>query len=723
MQLKDLWARVPAQWGQIALLLGVFVAVVTAGSLLVALLTERFGWVVVAALSVVALALAVAALLLLARRQRTLHQLYDQVRQELRTSEAEYHTIFEKAGDGILILDAAGRHLDANARYCSMLGRTRDEIADISLNELASPPSEGTPDPLLSAYSYLQAAQPGSCELRLAHRNGTWLPVEVTVAALDGGRSLVIMHDISERKQTETALRKSREKLQTLFEVLPVGVSIVDSADRVQDTNPVLPQILRLTEAGILHGAYANRRYFRADGSPMPPGEFPSQRAIREQRTIRDVEIGVEIEDGTLIWTSVSATPLSPSGLSATVTVDITERKRAEDALRQSEARLRAIIENTHNMIWSVDRDYRLIIANAVFDRLIAAQLGRPLAAGESVLHASYPGALNAFWLTQYDRALGGESFVIEIESHATRGGTLECHMNPIRDPDGAVVGAAGLTIDITKQKLAAQILQDTNAELERRVAARTAELQETIAELHRANAGKDAFMAVVSHELRTPLTGILAMSEVLQSQGRDALTSRQARYVDMIRTSGERLLDTVNSVLLYTSLAGGKYTFQHAEFRLADVCAEAVQALHARAAAKSQHIALAVVPEDLAIHGDAAAVVRVLQILLDNAVKFTPAGGALGVEARQNLDDNAGTVCLVVWDTGIGIAPEQQAHLFDPFTQVDQSLTRQFEGVGVGLASVQQIVTLLGGLITLQSEPGRGSRFTVTLPRTPAQV
>lgn len=701
--------------------LGAFMAVVIAGSLLVAPLTDRFGWVVVATLSVVALALAVAALLLLVHRQRTLHNLYDQVQQELRVSEAEYRTIFEKAGDGILILDAAGRHLDANARYCTLLGRTRDEIAGMPLDELASIPHDGPPDPSRSAFSHLQTAQPGSCDLRLVHKDGTWLPVEVTVVALDAGRSLVVMHDISERKQAETALRKSQEKLQSLFEVLPVGVSIVDPADRVQDTNPVLAQILHMTEAGLLHGAYANRRYLRADGSPMPTEEFPSQRAIREQRTIHSVEIGIEIEDGTLIWTSVSATPLSPSGLSAIVTVDITERKRAEDALRQSEARLRAIIENTHNMIWSVDHNYRLIIANAVFDRVTAAQIGRPLAAGESVLNASYPGSLNAFWAAQYDRALGGESFVTEIDSHATRGGTLECHLHPIRDTGGAVVGAACLTIDITKQKLAAQILQDTNAELERRVAARTVELQETIAALHRANAGKDAFMAVVSHELRTPLTGILTMSEVLQNQSRETLTPRQARYVAMIRASGERLLETVNNVLLYTSLAGGKYTVQHAQLRLADLCAESVLALREKADAKQQRVELDIVPPDITLIGDAATIAKILHILIDNAVKFTPEGGALGIRARCAPTAAAGTVCLTVWDTGIGIPLEQQACLFDAFTQVDQTLTRPFEGVGIGLASAHQLVTLLGGQIAVQSDPGQGARFTVTLPVTPA--
>ncbi len=748
------------------------------------------------------------------------------------------HVLFEHAADGILILDAGGRHLAANPHYCTLLGRTHVEVAGLLFDDLARTPS-GAP-----AFAHLQAAHGAPCELLLAHQDGAWHPVEMTLAPLAPDRSVlvvrdltarkqaereqaflsaivvsspdaiagrdldgrilswnagaenifgytaaeaigqpaamivppdhrdevaqeadkvaqlpalqvietqriakdgslidvslsvfqvrdkggtligvgVIMQDIRERKQAEAALRKSQEKLQSLFDVLPVGVSIVDAADRVHDTNPVLAQILHLTETGLLHGTYANRRYFRADSTPMLPDEFPSQRAIREQRTIRDVEIGVEIEDGTLIWTSVSSTPLSPSGLSATVTVDITERKQAEDALRLSEARLKAIIENTASRIWSVDHDYRLVVANAAFGQATAAYLGRPLLLGELTLHPAYPPAVNAFWQAQYDRALRGESFVVELDAQTIRGGTLECHMNPIRSLDGTVIGAAGITIDITKQKQAQQLLQDTNAELERRVAARTVELQETIAELHRANAGKDAFLATVSHELRTPLTGILALSEVLHAQGRDPLTPRQAQQVAMIHVSGQRLLDTVNGVLLYTSLAGGKYPLQYGNCSLADTCAEIALALRDKAVAKGQAIDVDVTPPDLAISSDQSAIAKLLHILLENAVKFTPQGGTVGITVgvEPQHDGETKTVALTVWDTGIGISLGQQAHLFDPFTQVDQTLARPFEGVGIGLASAHQLVTLLGGHIAVQSEPGCGARFTVTLPATP---
>jgi diguanylate cyclase (GGDEF)-like protein/PAS domain S-box-containing protein len=148
-------------------------------------------------------------------------------------------------------------------------------------------------------------------------------------------KSAGVVIDISKRKRAEETLRESEEKWRSLFEILPVGVSIVNSKNIVSDINPALGQILDLSLESIIKGEYQNRRYLRSDKTPMPLEEFPSIRAVQEQTSIRNVEIGVEKEDGTLIWTSVSATPLDPVASSATVTVDITELKRLEEQLRQ----------------------------------------------------------------------------------------------------------------------------------------------------------------------------------------------------------------------------------------------------------------------------------------------------------------------------------------------------------------------------------------------------
>jgi len=292
---------------------------------------------------------------------------------------------------------------------------------------------------------------------------------------------------------------------------------------------------------------------------------------------------------------------------------------------------------------------------------------------------------------------------------------------------------------DVTALRQLERLLKQSNVELEQQVAARTADLEaavaqleDALAEVQRANAGKDAFLAAVSHELRTPLMGILSMAELLESEVRGLLNPDQAEYVAAIVASGQRLSATINDVLLYTSLVAGKRPLQGDICSLADLCMGAVRAHRRAADAKGQQLTFAVIPPELEVESDAQGIRQVLKELLDNAVKFTPVGGRvhLAVECADALAGDqafapvaypggAGqcSVRIVVTDTGIGMDAEQQAALFRPFVQGDRTLARRFEGLGLGLAFVYEMVTRLGGSITVASAPAAGSRFTVILP------
>jgi PAS domain S-box-containing protein len=268
---------------------------------------------------------------------------------------------------------------------------------------------------------------------------------------------------------------------------------------------------------------------------------------------------------------------------------------------------------------------------------------------------------------------------------------------------------------DISDRKLTELLLQETNAHLEQQVAARTAELQAMVTELQSANLGKDAFLAAVSHELRTPLAGVLSLAELLEDQVAGPINARQAAYVKGITDSSERLLLMINGILSYTYLLSGNVQLQAELCSLANLLDSCAASQQQKAAAKGQAIAVQVEPPDLAITGDATAIADVLKRLLDNAVKFTPAGGRIGLEAHLGALPN--TVNLVVWDTGTGIAADQMSYILKPFTQGDSRLARSYEGIGLGLAYVDQLVRLMGGTVAVASSVGAGSRFTVTLP------
>jgi len=279
--------------------------------------------------------------------------------------------------------------------------------------------------------------------------------------------------------------------------------------------------------------------------------------------------------------------------------------------------------------------------------------------------------------------------------------------------------------------------LQTLNASFEDRVAARTADLQSTLADAQYANHFKDEFMAMISVRLRTPLSGVLNLSQGLADHFAGPLNDRQAAYIKGIVSSGEQLLDVVNGMLGYIHVLSGRFELRPAPCGVTGLLEICAASQRHKVEAKGQSIAVCVEPEDLVINGDATAIAEVLKRLLENAVKFTPEGGQIGLEARLvqrgACVDHAGDgsqplrrlpdagrpagVEFVVWDTGIGITPGQFDHILKPFTQSDASLARGHQGLGLGLAYVDQMVRLMSGTLTIESMPRVGSRFTVTLP------
>lgn len=277
------------------------------------------------------------------------------------------------------------------------------------------------------------------------------------------------------------------------------------------------------------------------------------------------------------------------------------------------------------------------------------------------------------------------------------------------------IVGWVHRLRDITEERRLEEETRRFTERLETEVRLRTRDLASANVALERANRHKTLFLASMSHELRTPLTSILGFAEVLADAEHGPLNQEQAQFVESIRQSGRHLLQLINDLLDLFKMETGRLELHPEPLSLSELFAEATTALSPQATARG--VTLEARPGALPhLQADRGKLKQVLFNLLDNAIKFTPAGGKVWVEAVA-ANDNA--VQITVADTGIGIPDEQQAIIFEPFEQVSGSgIHRQHAGAGLGLSICRRLVEMHGGSMRLESEPGRGSRFQITLPR-----
>jgi signal transduction histidine kinase len=249
--------------------------------------------------------------------------------------------------------------------------------------------------------------------------------------------------------------------------------------------------------------------------------------------------------------------------------------------------------------------------------------------------------------------------------------------------------------------------LRKVNQDLDHKVD----ELAQANLALYESNRLKSDFLATMSHELRTPLNSILGFSEVLQNGL--SMNEKQARWLGNIRSSGEQLLNLINDILDLAKIEAGKMDVHVVELSTYDVCEGLLTMFRAQAEKKNLDLSVDLAPDIPLVRQDVTKFRQILSNLLSNAIKFTPEGGRVVVRGGVVGD----LLEMTVTDTGVGIAPEEQELIFEKFRQSGNPMTREQGGTGLGLSIVRELTQLLGGTVTLQSELGRGSTFTIRLP------
>jgi PAS domain S-box-containing protein len=389
---------------------------------------------------------------------------------------------------------------------------------------------------------------------------------------------------------------------------------------------------------------------------------------------------------------------------------DISQRKRAERALRESERRFRAIFDHTFEMVGLLSPDGTVLEVNQTaldFASLRGEDVrGRPLWETPAL---AVPPAGQATCQAAVSEAAQGRFVRYEGELRAADGTphTVDFSLKPVVDETGAVVLIIPEGRDITERKQAEAAM------------ARAKEAAEA------ANRAKSEFLANMSHELRTPMNGILGMTELALDTD---LSPRQRDFLVMVKKSADALLVLLNDILDFSKIEAGKFELECIDFRLRDTINETLSTLALRAQAKGLELACQVQPDvPNWLTGDPGRLRQILVNLVGNAIKFTEHGevvvqvtGHKGPEGHKDLGPSSPFGSFVelqfaITDTGIGVPPDKQALIFDAFEQADSSTTRKHGGTGLGLAITYQLVQRMGGRIWLESVPGRGSTFFFT--------
>ncbi len=538
---------------------------------------------------------------------------------------------------------------------------------------------------------------------------------QVAVAIRNARLYAAVERELAERKRAEDALRGREESYRLLFQNLTAGfalheIILNDNGQpcdyRFLEVNPAFEQLTGLT-AETLIGRTVRE---------VLPGTEPYWIEIYGRVATSGASIQFENysqETGR----HYQVTAYTPElGRFATIFHDITERKRAEEALRESEQRYRLHFEDVSDVIFSYDTELRILNMSPSVVRVLGYAPDELIGKSFPELGILAPESL-AIAFSDAMRVLAGERITASEYQFIAKDGTRkygEVSGAPFVQAD-KIIGVISVARDITERKRAEDEIRQLNAELEQRVAERTAELSAANAELARAARLKDEFLASMSHELRTPLNAILGMSESLQEGTYGPLNEKQLKSLRTVETSGRHLLALITDILDLSKIGAGKVELQIEPVSVELMCQASLQFIRQDAHKHHLQVSYSLDSAVTTIKVDARRLKQILVNLLGNAVKFTPEGGQVGLEVKG--DAAQGVVRFEVWDTGIGIAEQDLGRLFQQFVQLDARLARQYAGTGLGLALVKRLTEMHGGSVAVESELGKGSRFIVSLP------
>jgi PAS domain S-box-containing protein len=632
---------------------------------------------------------------------------------DARRSEARRTAVMEAAIDAIISMDHEGKVHEWNPAAERMFGYTRAEVAGKELASLIIPPAiraqhrEGLAKYLATGESRLLGRR---VELTACRRDGTEFPVDVAIVRIPGSDPPLFtgfVSDLSERAQAAEAFRQSEALKSVILQTALDAIISIDHNGMVQEWNPAAERIFGYP------GTEALGRSLDDLVIPPPMREVYHRGLTHYLLTGvgsllgRPIELVLRRADGTefLADLAISRMPTEEPPRCTALIRDITERKKAEAALRQSEERLRHLIEDVKDYaIYMLDSEGRVASWNAGAERMEGYRAGEIIGKPFSVF----------FTPEDLQRGLPDEILKRARESDQARSEGWRVRkdgsrfwgqgsITALRDETGRLYGFSKVAYDMTERKKTEEEIRQLNERLEQRVQERTAQLEAANEEL-------EAFSYSVSHDLRSPLRHIAGYVEILQSEAAKLdETSRQ--HLQTVADSAAHLGELIDALLAFSRMS--RTEMHHQRISLARLVDEARHELRHDSKDRDIEWHIGNLPE---VQGDPFMLRQVIVNLLSNAIKYTRTRPRARIEIGAT-DTGAETVFFIS-DNGVGFDMQYIEKLFGVFQRLHPA--HEFSGTGIGLANVRRIIHRHGGRTWAEGEIGRGAKFYFSLPKPP---
>jgi PAS domain S-box-containing protein len=613
----------------------------------------------------------------------------------LRASEEKFRGAFNNAGIGIFIRSANGDGREYNQALCDMMGYSANELRRMRMRDIAHPDDD--PESTSMRFVAFGDRDTETIERRFIRKDGKviWCSINYKSVYDDRGRpvsTIGMYQEITERKRAEQEAAEKSRVLEVTFRNMVQGIAVYDRNEELIAFNPQYAQILDLPanflRIGMTRSEIQNYRAMQGHYGPNPT----EARIMRLASAAEEPRLGQRTLPNGRSY-GFQHTPTPDGGYIRTVT-DITEQRKAESL----SLRLGRILDTSFNEIYVFDaKAFRFsqvnqgALNNLGYTREEISQL-RPWDVKPDIHETEFRAMVEPL--------LRGEikQLVFDTEHQRKDGSRYPVEVRLQYSSAETSPVFVAIVADISERKRAEKVINDAREQ----------------AEL--ANRAKSEFLANVSHELRTPLNAIIGFSEVMMKGLKGpAGTFDYSEFTEGIHSAGQHLLGLINDILDLSKLEVGKVTLNEETLEPANLVLSCVNMVKGQAADEGLSLDEDLPDKIAPMRGDERMIKQILLNLLSNAVKFTPSGGKITIKAWS--EPGAGH-SFQVTDTGIGVASDEIPIILNPFTQIDSTLSRKYQGTGLGLTLAKNLTELHGGRLDFQSEPGVGSTVTVEFPK-----